>query len=126
MFFTWLNPLVKFTKKHRKLKVKYYGELDPGDRVEKQIHNLRTIWEKKKANGASKNALMASVFSNFKWQYLQLMLLNGLQALLQLSSPLIINPLIQFIKTGENAWDPYVTFWDTSEINWLSFLTPRT
>ena len=40
-FFTWVTPLVKYTKKYRKLKVEDLGDFKEEDRVAVQIENLR-------------------------------------------------------------------------------------
>lgn len=55
-----------------------------------------------------------------------MMVLNGVQALLQMSSPFIIKPLIQYIKTGQNAWEGKVEFWQTSHLPIVAWLTPET
>lgn len=54
------------------------------------------------------------------------MFLNGCQACLNLCSPFIIKPLIEYVKTGENAWSPTIEFWDTSDVEYLKWLTPQT
>ena len=126
MFFSWVTPLIEFTKRHKKLKVGLLGELRDQDKVEIQIKRLRDIWDAKKneEGGPSKNALVWAVLLSFKSEYTYLMCLNAIQATLSLSSPFIIKPLIEFVKTGENAWEPSVSFFDTSEISWLEWFTP--
>lgn len=123
-FFTWVTPLVKYTKKYRKLKVEDLGDLKEEDRVAVQIENLRRVWDRKVAAGVNQNSLMKAVLLSFKGHYIALMLLNLLNACLNMSSPFIIKPLIDFVKTGENAWAPNIQFWDLSG-TWLSFLSPE-
>jgi hypothetical protein len=43
---------------------------------------------------------------------------------MNMTSPFIINPLIQYVKTGENAFYPTVKYFDTKD-TWLSYLTPE-
>ena len=121
-FFTWITPLIKFSKKYRKLKVDDLGELRKDDQVKQQIENLRRVWLRAVAAGVTKNSLMKAVLVSFKSHYIVLMLLNIMNALLTMSSPFIIKPLIDFVKTGANAWAPTIKFWDTSG-TWLSFLS---
>ena len=70
--------------------------------MQKQIRTLRGVWEtqKSRAGGVSGNGLLKAVFSSFKYEYLYLMGLNGIQSLLQISSPFIISPLIDYVKDG--------------------------
>lgn len=65
------------------------------------------------------------MFLSFKLQYLYLMGLNALGSLLQISSPFIIAPLIDFVKDGENAWADHISFVDTSGNKWFEYLTPE-
>lgn len=65
--FTWITPLVTYTKKYKKLKVELYGDLRNEDRVETQIVRLRDLWNKKKIGGPGKNALVLAVLASFKW-----------------------------------------------------------
>lgn len=53
------------------------------------------------------------------------MLLTSIQAVCNLSGPFWIRPLIQYIKSGENAWADYISFFDTKDISWLAWLTPE-
>lgn len=53
------------------------------------------------------------------------MFLNAISACLQMSSPFIIQPLIQYIKDGKNAWSPNIEFYDFDEDSWLHVLTPE-
>lgn len=52
------------------------------------------------------------------------MSLNAISACLQMSSPFIIQPLIQYIKDGKNAWSPNIDFYDFDQDSWLHALTP--
>jgi hypothetical protein len=45
-FFTWVNPLVDFARKHKKLKIADFGNLGVGDDVQLQVSLLRKEWAK--------------------------------------------------------------------------------
>ena len=66
---------------------------------------------------------MKSVLIAFKSEYIKIMCLNALQAVLNLLSPFIIKPLITYIKTGKNALYPHIKFWTFT--GWFKFLTPE-
>jgi len=113
-FFTWINPLIDFTREKKKLHLNNYGVLRECDMVEGQIVKLKKTWlkyssDKKKI---SKHALFKSVIFSFKFQYMITMIMTLTSSILQLSSPLLIKPLIEYVKTGENKWEGKVTFFD--------------
>ena len=87
---------------------------------------MRNVWDTQKARpgGVSSNGLLKAVFWSFKYQYLYLMCLNGIQSLLQISSPFIISPLIDYVKDGENAWADKISFFDTTGTK-FEYLTPQ-
>mgnify|MGYP006893772068 CR=1 FL=1 len=70
----------------------------------------------------SSNSLFKAVLLSYKGQYLYIMVLNILLALLRTSSIFIIHPLVDYIKNGENAWAPTIPFHKFSD---GSFLTPE-
>lgn len=47
LLFTWVTPIVNFTKKYGKLEVDFYGELNDEDRVEIALKKLENAWEAK-------------------------------------------------------------------------------
>jgi len=53
------------------------------------------------------------------------MALNACGSLLQISSPFIIAPLVDYVKDGENAWADHISFFDTAGSAWLAWLTPE-
>ena len=75
------------------------------------------------ARGVSENSLAKAILTSFKCHYFVLMFMNIINACLNMSSPFLIHPLINFVKTGENAWAGTIDFWDTSKISWLKWLT---
>mmetsp|Transcript_17853 Transcript_17853/g.30300 ORF Transcript_17853/g.30300 Transcript_17853/m.30300 type:complete len:578 (+) Transcript_17853:575-2308(+) len=81
------------------------------------------MWMRTIRGGVSKHSLTKAVFRSFQREYIIIVLMNAIQATLQMSSPFVIKPLIQYVKTGENAWD--VHYFDPPESGWLSLLTPE-
>lgn len=66
-----------------------------------------------------------TAFNTFRWDYAKLMALTSLTAVLNLVGPFIIRPMVDFIKTGENAWADWCPFFDTSNNTLLYWLTPE-
>jgi hypothetical protein len=62
--------------------------------VEVQVQRLKVEWLKRSHGTPSKNALLKSVFSAFKYEYLAMMALNALTALLLMTSPFFIKDLV--------------------------------
>jgi len=46
LLFSWVNPLIKYTNKHKKLKIELYGDLNDNHKVEPYILKLEQIWNK--------------------------------------------------------------------------------
>ena len=59
----------------------------------------------------------------FKCHYFQLMVLNAINAFMNMSTPFIIKAMIGYVKTGENPTS--FKFWDTKD-TFMTFLTPET
>jgi hypothetical protein len=118
--------LISFTTKHQQLKIEDLGLLAEKDQVQTQIKNLKKVWQETQSHGTlKKNALFSTVMRSFKNQYLFLMFLNAISACLQMSSPFIIRPLIEYIKDGKNGWSPNIEFYNFEEDSWLHALTPE-
>jgi len=45
-FFTWVNPLIDFARKYKKLRIPDLGNLGAGDDVQIQVDILRKEWAK--------------------------------------------------------------------------------
>lgn len=134
LLFTWVTPIVNFAKRHGKLEVEYYGDLNDSDRVETALKRLEDAWDARRNSYKERNepmpgtALFYTVFNTFKWDYLRICALTSLTSLMNLSGPFLINPLVTYIKDGEipqRVKDMGFTFFDNSTWpDWLAFLTP--
>jgi hypothetical protein len=70
-----------------------------------------------------KNALMATVFGIFKWDYLRICMLTFTSSTMKLLGPFLIHPLVTFIRDGKIPEHfKGITFVDNR--GWLAFLTP--
>lgn len=63
------------------------------------------------------------MFRLFICEYAVIMFFNTVQSIITILSPFMIKYMIDFIKTGENPFAKTFNFWDTSDIEWLSWLT---
>ena len=123
IFFKWVIPVIDYTKKNKKLKVEHYGNLREKDKAKSHIKRLQSIWEgMKQKEKVTDYTLIRAVFSAFKKEYCLMIILNSLQSCFQMATPFVMMPLVQYIKTGENAWG--VEYLDTKD-TWLGFLTPE-
>lgn len=77
LFFTWVTPLINFTKKNGSLQFEQLGNLPAEDRVEVDLEKLEQAWLLRKNQGLRKNSLVAAIFASFKNDYLYLFTLNA-------------------------------------------------
>ena len=73
MFFGWVSPVIKYTKKHKTLQMDVLGNLREKDEIEPHTERLTRVW----ANSESKN-LFRSILWSFKGDYFYLMFLNAI------------------------------------------------
>ena len=123
MFFNWVSPLVRFTKKHQSLNFEQLGDLPDNDKVEVHLERLQNKWLERRSRGLSKNTLINSVFASFKSAYAFLFFLNAIQSILTLMGPFFINFLVEYVRTGKNPYKQYVPFFDTSDNENLKWMT---
>lgn len=122
LFFSWVNPLINYSNKHKKISIEQLGDLRQCDEVEAHTERLNKIWDRYKTRG-SNNKLFKAVIRLFLGEYLLVMLFNFIQTLITILTPYLVKYLIDFIKTGENPWAHIFDFWDTSKVSWLSWMT---
>ena len=105
LFFTWITPLINFTRKHQSLIFEQMGNLPDNDMVEVHLERLQNAWLERKNQGLQKNTLINSVFASFRGDYIYLFSLNAVQSVLTLLGPFFINFLVNYVRTGENPYE---------------------
>ena len=123
VFFMWLGPLIKHTQKYGTLKLENYGDMRKKDKVDPQIEKLRAVWQAKSADGTTKNTLMFTIFSCYKWNMIYLMVCNFFSICLMFMQPFFLYFIIDFIKDGENKIESQCKFHDFSDVQWMKWLT---
>jgi len=87
---------------------------------------LKNTWNKAISDkkNISKHALFKACLWSYKWQYMITMILTITSSILSLSSPFLIKPLIQYIKTGENVWSEQygIEFFDFTGNKYLEWI----
>ena len=76
VFFTWLNPLIKFTMKHGSLKFENFGEIRDRDKAYHQIAKLDKVFRARAERGVTRNTLIMAIFSCYKGDLIYLMSCN--------------------------------------------------
>ena len=70
-----------------------------------------------------KNTLIWVVFSSFKGEYVVLVIMNFIQAMLNLIGPLNINFLVDYVENGDNKLAAYTQFIDFTDSKYFSYFT---
>lgn len=103
IFFTWVSPLIGFTKQHGKIEMRHLGSLEETSRINVLIQKLDSCWQAQMKNPGPnmlRNALFNSNFGDLAW----LFLLKLVEVSLKLLYPFIIGILVEFVETGENKY----------------------
>lgn len=102
------------------------GELHSNDDVQIQVNKLKKEWDKQiSRKRVSKNALFKAVLLSYKKEYFYIMFLNVLLSLLRMAAILIVHPLVDYVKTGQNAWASFMPFYVFPESSFLNGFTPE-
>lgn len=84
------------------------------------------MWDEKRARGPSRNTLILTIFSAYKWELIYLMVCNFCSICFMFMQPLFLYFLIDFIKNGENRVSDWgIHYYDFEDISWMKWLTTQ-
>merc|ERR1712166_116563 len=77
--FSWVNPMIRVVNKNEKIVMAQLGELHESERLEAALPVLEAKWNEAVNSKAKGDILFRTVFTAYKWQYLNVLFWNVLR-----------------------------------------------
>lgn len=115
--------MLKVANKDDKLNMKQLGELHSSEKLESALPILEKQWNAAVKSKAKGNVLFRTIFTAYKWQYINVLFWNIFRQCLNLTAPFIIKYFTIYLQTGKNGLQGTFDFWDFSKTPYLEWLT---